>query len=160
MGEGRVGEKSFLEELQRLVGGLPPGVEVEWLGQVGAVRDVLKRCHVFASLSRAEQAPLLLVEAMALGVPVVVTDVGDQAAMVDYGRLGEVVSGDGKAEEVAGALQRIMDPLRESAGLREEAARAWALGNHDPGVLGQEAAKVVHLLCSRPYHPSQPTMEG
>ena len=89
----------------------------EWIDQA----SLRERCHllgpradvprifagmdVAASASSSEAFPVVLGEAMACGIPCVVTDVGDSAMIV--GKTGVVVS-PGDAEALAGALQMLI----------------------------------------------------
>ncbi len=145
IGEAREGpeEQAFLQELEVQIEVLPPGVTVERPGPVADVVPLLDQAHLFVSLSRSEVAPLLLVEAMACGVPVVVSDTGEQAAMVGYGNHGWVVHDPGDPPGVAAVLQEVMDdPLGETA-LKCQRARAWALGIHDPQGVRDQAARLI-----------------
>ena len=55
---------------------------VEFVGGVSNVAEQLQRFDIFALSSDTEQAPVSLIEAMAAGLPVLATDVGDIRAMV------------------------------------------------------------------------------
>ncbi|MGE0192657.1 MAG: glycosyltransferase [Planctomycetota bacterium] len=68
--------------------------------------------------SRTEGLPIALLEALAVGVPVVVTDVGAMAEVVEHGRAGLVVPPD-DAAALARALTRV---LADPAGAKERAA--------------------------------------
>lgn len=56
---------------------------VDFTGMVGDTAPEYRACDVFLNSSSTEQMPLSLLEAMATGLPVVATDVGDVRAMVD-----------------------------------------------------------------------------
>jgi glycosyltransferase involved in cell wall biosynthesis len=64
---------------------------VELLGSRGDVPDLLAACDAFALLSEAEALPMSIVEAMALGRPVVTSDVGGTPEAVADGVTGVVV---------------------------------------------------------------------
>ena len=68
---------------------------------------------VFALSSRTEQMPLTVLEAMASGLPVVATDVGDVRVMVAPSNHPLIVSRDD-----AGALATALDRAVEDAALR------------------------------------------
>jgi glycosyltransferase involved in cell wall biosynthesis len=53
------------------------------------------------------RSPLKLFESMALGVPVVTGDVGDRAALLDYGRAGVVVPA-GDVGSLAEGIQTLL----------------------------------------------------
>lgn len=67
---------------------------VDWRGAVTdrtAYFDALRRADLFVLPSRAEGVPKVVVEAMAAGLPVIATDVGAVAAVLDHGRRGVLV---------------------------------------------------------------------
>ena len=70
------------EELMSLVGSLRLDRHVSLLGPTNEVFDLYPQMDVVVCSSVVEALPLALGEAMALGVPVVTTDVGDAARMV------------------------------------------------------------------------------
>lgn len=96
---------------------------------VGYQEDVspfFREMDVFVLPSSAEGMPGALVEAMASGIPVVVTDVGSMRKIVDEAEAGYVVPASGKAiAEAAKAIQE-NDSLREGF---SSAAREFAMQN-------------------------------
>lgn len=81
----------------------------------GLVRDVtpaLIAMDVLVQSSDTEETPRTVLEAMAHHVPVVATDVGDLAELLDRGRCGELVP-PGDAGLLAQAVGRLLaDPTR------------------------------------------------
>jgi glycosyltransferase involved in cell wall biosynthesis len=69
--------------------------------------DVLAAMDVFVLCSRNEGFGRVLVEAMASGVPVVSTDVGGAAEVLDEGKAGVLVSS-GEPEKLAAAVMQIL----------------------------------------------------
>jgi glycosyltransferase involved in cell wall biosynthesis len=91
----------------------------------GYTRDIaseLDRARCFALSSRRETFSLACVEALAHGVPIVATDCGGPAEILNDHALGALVSvGDveGLAHAIAGALADPGDPLRRQARARD-----------------------------------------
>lgn len=87
-----------------------------WLaGERGDVPDVMRSLNCFVLPSLAEGISNTILEAMACGLPVIATDVGGNAELVDAGRTGELVpSGDvqAMAERIVGMAS---DPDRAVA---------------------------------------------
>ncbi len=81
----------------------------------GLVRDVtpaLIAMDVLVQPSDTKGTPRTVLEAMAHHVPVVATDVGDLAELLDDGRCGELVR-PGDADRLAQAVERLLaDPTR------------------------------------------------
>jgi glycosyltransferase involved in cell wall biosynthesis len=92
------GDGSERAELERLAG---DGVRL--LGSRGDVPDLVAACDAFCLLSKAEALPMSILEAMALGRPVVTTDVGGTTEAVVHAHTGLVVA----PSDGAGALARL-----------------------------------------------------
>ena len=93
---------------------------LEFLGALSAdsVRDRLARCDVFCLPSLAEGVPVVLMEAMAMEVPVLTTRIMGIPELVEDGRSGLLVT-PGQVEELADGLERLgRDPdLRRRLGV-------------------------------------------
>ena len=85
------GEGPQRGELERQIARLGLTETVRLLGNRGDVAHLLAECDVFALSSIAEGMPLTLMEAMAAGLPVVATDVGGVASVVEAGVTGTLV---------------------------------------------------------------------
>ena len=94
--------------LRELVSQLPNGKFVRLLGARSDVPRVLASLDVFALSSRTEGLPLVIPEAMAVGLPVVSTAVGGIPAVVEEGTTGLLVP--------AGDEQALRDRLARLAG--------------------------------------------
>jgi glycosyltransferase involved in cell wall biosynthesis len=84
---------------------------VSWLGYVAwgpALLGVLRRSSVLALPSATEGLPLVLVEAMSQGTPVVATRVGGVPELVEDGVSGLLVE-PGRPDELARALRALLD---------------------------------------------------
>ncbi|MFX0203921.1 MAG: glycosyltransferase family 4 protein [Candidatus Hodarchaeota archaeon] len=78
-----VGDGHLVANYQRLVNSYNLGGKVKFLGYMKNIREVLLASDIFVSASYSEGFPLTIVEAMACGLPVVVTDAGGVTEIVD-----------------------------------------------------------------------------
>jgi glycosyltransferase involved in cell wall biosynthesis len=107
-----VGDGPEHGRLHRLVGSVD-GVDL--LGSRGDVPDLMVACDAVALLSQAEALPMSILEAMALGRPVVTSDVGGAAEAVVDGETGIVVPA-GDTDAAAAALAKLAsDPTTAQA---------------------------------------------
>jgi glycosyltransferase involved in cell wall biosynthesis len=98
--------------------------QMVFAGSRGDVPDLLSAFDVFALSSRYEGLPIALIEAMAAGLPVVATDVGGVAEVVDDGRNGYLVE-EGDPSALATRLAKLLaDPLLRQRLGADAAARA------------------------------------
>ncbi|MGM0676616.1 MAG: glycosyltransferase [Pseudomonadota bacterium] len=128
LGEGR--ERGSLESLAATLGVTE---RVRLCGFVNNPYPFLKNAQVFAHSSRWEGLPVVLVEAMALGVPVVSTDCpSGPREILDGGRLGTLVDV-GDADAMASGICRYLDEAPDPEPLKRavdkyrvmESARAY-----------------------------------
>jgi glycosyltransferase involved in cell wall biosynthesis len=110
------GDGSARADLQRRAGRL--GVDAHFHGWVDDVPAILPGLDVLVVPSRAENAPLAILEAMAAGVPVVATRVGGVPELVEDGESGLLVE-----PENVDALGRGIDALARDPALRARLAR-------------------------------------
>jgi glycosyltransferase involved in cell wall biosynthesis len=105
-----VGDGPLREDLETLVMSLGLDQRVRFLGVRHDVPDVLAAVDLFALSSVSEAASITVLEAMATGTPVVVTDVGGNPEMVRNGVDG-LLTPRGDAPAFAEALLRLLaDP--------------------------------------------------
>ena len=105
-----IGDGVERERLASLASSLGVGERVEFLGEVADTASQYEEMTVFALSSSTEQMPLTVLEAMAAGLPVVSTDVGDVASMV-HGSNRPLVCPREDESALAEALDRILgDP--------------------------------------------------
>lgn len=101
------GDGELRGDLERQVRGLGLQGRMKFLGVRDDVPDLLRAADVFALTSVSEAASLTVLEAMAAGLPVVVTAVGGNPEMVRDGQEGLLVPR-GDAEATAAALLRVL----------------------------------------------------
>ncbi|MCH8046368.1 MAG: glycosyltransferase family 4 protein [Planctomycetes bacterium] len=93
---------------------------VHFAGAVPEASKLMKAFDVFVISSHTEGLPMVLLEAMGAGVPVVATAVGEIPEVLDRGRLG-ILTPPGEPERLADAMRGV---LRDLSGAAERAARA------------------------------------
>lgn len=102
------GDGPLRGELEQLCQKLKIADRVKFLGVRSDVPDLLHAADVFALTSLSEAASLTLLEAMASGLPVVVTDVGGNPEIVRDGQEGVLVPR-GDATAAAAAFRKLFD---------------------------------------------------
>ena len=115
-----VGDGPLRGELEQLAEG---SGHIRFLGSVGrdGVLDALRQGDLLVLPSRAEAAGLVLLEAQACGLPVVVTGGDGKAEMLSAGRTGAVIGADPEPAELARAMH---EWLPDSAAMRDEVAES------------------------------------
>jgi glycosyltransferase involved in cell wall biosynthesis len=108
----------YWEFLQKRMSDLGLAGKAIFTGRYPNIRPLLAASTVFVMPSHAEGTPLAILEAMSMGIPVVATDVGGVAELVENGRTGILVP-PGDPEAMATAICSLIgNPLlRESMGL-------------------------------------------
>jgi len=121
------GPAAYRDALRRQAVELGLGERVIWTGRRGDTDAVLNAFDLLCSSSAfGEGFPNVIAEAMACGVPCVVTDVGDSAEIV--GQLGSVVP-PREPEQLAAAWRELLDGRRSypAADLRRRIERQFSL---------------------------------
>lgn len=112
-----VGAGPQRDELERQIAQLGLAATVQLLGNRDDVAELLAECDVFALSSIAEGMPVTLLEAMAARLPVVATDVGGVASVVETGVTGTLVpAGDPQAMAEALSAYVTDETLRRQHG--------------------------------------------
>ncbi len=86
-GAPETGSEAYAEELRHAARDLP----IEWLGDVSDVSAFLNTLDLFAQVSEPAGCPNASLEALAVGLPIVATDVGGAAEQVIDGVTGRLV---------------------------------------------------------------------
>ncbi len=125
-----VGDGACGDELHGLAASLGIRDRVEFTGHREDVHAQLARFDIFALSSDTEQMPIVVLEAMASGIPVIATDVGDIRIMVSDANAALI--GDGSPEGLVQVMARLVqDPsMRAELGAANRAT-AEARFNQD-----------------------------
>ena len=119
VGGEQTGYEGHLADLLDLRGQLDLDDAVFFPGPLGSPQSVLLSATAYVQPSRTELQPLAVLEAMAVGLPVVASGVGGVPEMLDGGRLGLLVPPD-DPPALADSLARVL----EEPGLGDELGRA------------------------------------
>jgi len=108
-GEDEQGGTGYHQTLTHLIQSMKLEDSVELLGAVSQdrIRQELENAHIFALASHNEGIPVAVMEAMAMEVPVVVTDVGGNAELIQSGVDGALVP-DQDPTAMADAIDNIL----------------------------------------------------
>jgi glycosyltransferase involved in cell wall biosynthesis len=140
-----LGDGPSRPELERLAAQLGIADDVTFAGAVGQdeIASWYARADAFCLPSFAEGLPVVLMEAMAMGLPVVASRITGVPELVEHERSGLLVT-PGRADELAAALERIAtDPqLRARLGAR---AREQVLELHDV----DRSSEMLHAILER-----------
>jgi glycosyltransferase involved in cell wall biosynthesis len=117
---GAPAEKDYVLELNEMLDRMNLRRNVRFIGPSQNIPALLKVSTVFCLLSRSEGFSNAVLEAMAQGLPVVVTDVGGNSEAVEQGRTGYLV----RAGDYQTAAQRILSLIADPALAESFAARS------------------------------------
>jgi glycosyltransferase involved in cell wall biosynthesis len=145
VGDGPVGCR---EELQRQARRLGLADRVTWTGELADVRAAYNAFDI-ATLASAfgEGFPNTVGEAMACGIPVVATDVGDVRPIA--GDAGEVVAA-ASPELLCEAWSRMRDRLRREPGIRDRVRHMVVARYSLDAMVGRTQEILTQLLKGRP----------
>ena len=110
------------------------------LGNRSDVERLYPACDLTVLPSLFEGTPNVALESMAAGVPVIATDVADNASIIPDGRAGYIV----KLGDAAGLAQKIVDLLSDHARrtAMAAAARVWVQSEFSTTRLAQKTEAV------------------
>jgi len=128
-----VGDGPDRAMLQQLASELDLGERVRFAGHIPDPARLYSTFDIFALSSDTEQMPLSVLEAMAAGLPVAATDVGDVRSMLSAENAPFVVPKDDDA--LAGALRGLCDAAPAARRLVGAANRAKAEHEYDEQVM-------------------------
>jgi glycosyltransferase involved in cell wall biosynthesis len=125
-----IGDGREREALERQATGLGLGDAVEWTGFVGdhdRYLGLLRDTDIFVLPSRSEGVPKAALDAMAAGLPIIATNVGNVPAVVVDGERGLLIPA-GNRIALAGAIEQLSTDPDQRRRLAE-AGLAWAEGH-------------------------------
>jgi glycosyltransferase involved in cell wall biosynthesis len=145
--DNQQGAEDYHRQMRELVAALDVETRVRFLGSRPDMPPVYSAMDVCVLTSRREGTPNVLLEAMACGVPVVATDVADNAYLVQDGRTGYVVPLDDDAAAIDRVSGLIADPERRAEMGRR--ARSWVVEEFSIPALARKTARVYRECLDR-----------
>ena len=144
-----VGDGPERERLRQRAEALGIAAHVEFRGEVtpDAVPSHLAGAHVFCLPSFSEGIPVSVMEAMAVGVPVVASAVGGLREITGDGGAARLVS-PGEPAELAEALAATLQLSPEARERQVAAARSVIASGYDIAVNGPAVAASIAALCA------------
>jgi glycosyltransferase involved in cell wall biosynthesis len=116
-----VGEGSLGDSLKKQIRQLGLGDRCQLLGYRSDIRQVYQAFDILVQSSDYEGTPTVVVEAMALRLPIVATDVGGTKELIEH-NLHALVVPAGNPRELASAIERTIND-KEATAIRVSAAR-------------------------------------
>lgn len=101
-----VGDGPLRFELERLANALPEGNRIRFFGFREDIPEILRSSDLFVLPSLLEAMPLTVLEAMAAGLPAIVTSVGDNPSLVSSGINGICIP-PGSQDHLVEAIQTL-----------------------------------------------------
>jgi glycosyltransferase involved in cell wall biosynthesis len=109
----------------------------------GQVLSALKNADAFVLNSSYEGLSHVLIEALALGAPIIATRVGGNGEVIADGVNGILIS-TGDSDELARALKRILEDKALSSRLSSEAKKS--VGKFTETIMADKTAAVLHSV--------------
>lgn len=144
---GEFSDDEYLQEVEALIEEVGAEACVSLLGRVSqdVLREELSEARVLILPSLQENAPMVIAEAMAAGVPVVASDVCGMPTMIDDGGTGYLIKPNG-IEGIADRLSRILgdDNLHRKM---SDAAREKARNTYHPDAVVDATLALYERAC-------------
>lgn len=139
-----VGTGPLEERLQAYCESLSIGANVEFTGYKENSFEALREMDVFVLPSRTEGCPIVVLEAMAMGLPVVATDVGGNPELVDHNYTGILVP-PADEEKMAEAIGELITD-REKARSMGQNGRKRAFSRFHPSTFASSMMTMYQKL--------------
>lgn len=138
------GDGPLRERLEKQSAELNLQNTVRFIGAVADSREIYREAEIVVLTSDWEGTPNVVLEAMASGLPVVATKVGDLPNFVDEGETGYLARTEDEQKLVAALLKLLHNPnLREALGRR---AREQIVARHSPQQLPQRLQNLYEAV--------------
>jgi colanic acid/amylovoran biosynthesis glycosyltransferase len=144
-----VGDGELRSQLERAIAeqGLSDSVKITGWADGETVRHILDACSAFVLPSFAEGLPVVIMEAMARGRPVLSTYVAGIPELVQPGQNGWLVAA-GSADELANAVREVVTTPLEVLAEMGRNGRARVAAQHDIRRIGRRLATLMRSIQS------------
>ncbi len=142
-----IGDGPDRERLTRQADSLGLAGRVVLVGHRSDVPELLAGLDILLHPSRTEAHPLVVIEGLLSGLPVVATDVGGTSAILDGGRFGLLVPA-GAAEAMAAALAELAAMPAARRGELGAKGRAHAIAHYSHADMTRRTAEVYVALAT------------
>jgi glycosyltransferase involved in cell wall biosynthesis len=148
-GEAQPKYKEYVQEVRRTIGALGLEGKVRLLGRLNQaeVAKELSQASILVLPSRQENAPMVIAEALAAGVPVIASNLCGIPYMIQNGQNGHLVDPE-DTEEMAGRIAKVMmdTDLRQKM---STAARRAARSRFHPDAVADKTIEVYRHVLKR-----------
>jgi L-malate glycosyltransferase len=110
-----VGEGPVMSEVRQLIDATSSSDRVKLTGYRSDARDLVQAMDLFVLSSFSEGTSMALLEAMAAGVAVAVTDVGGNPEVVQREQTGWIVASDDREALTVALLEAVRNPQKRQA---------------------------------------------
>ena len=132
------GPSNYVEELKTLVRNAGIEARVHFLGEVNDMPRFYRACDLICVPSRSEGFGRTVIEACAVGVPVIATNVGGIPEVIDDGETGLLVSY-GDVPALAEAIKRVLNDqslrFRLADAARQKAKRSYRVHEQQKSII-------------------------
>ncbi|MCO6453220.1 MAG: glycosyltransferase family 4 protein [Caldilineales bacterium] len=138
---GRAADPHYAQQMRAQAAQLGGSVIFHGTATQVEIKQALGRSQALVLTSHEEHAPVIVAEAMASGRPVVATEVGALAGMVEHGRTG-FLAARGDATDIAAHLAALLSDPGLAAQMGMEAARR-AQERYHPRAVGEGYLRTI-----------------
>ncbi len=150
---GEESDVAYAAEVRRVIHDLDLGSRVSLLGRIDPeeIRRELGEASVFALLSRQENAPMAIAEAMAVGVPVISSNRCGMPHMIEEGKTGFLVDPEDDDAAARPMLELLADDRRRAE--MGAAARSAAVARFHPESVARKTVAVYQTIVQANHAP-------